>query len=221
MDGVTIQIVTSLIPKVEEINKWWMEITGYELERTDYKKIIFSSVNDYIAIKTNGGIKQKGDYITDFEIYKNKSARIIPIALKEYFVNNVPVEDTIKRHTNIYDFCIRQKASRDFHYEGINRSTGEKTIYNKLIRYYVSHQGEKVFKIKNPECQTNAAKSSQVEAGEWLCRVCNYLPKSTVVNEAGVNFDYYIEKTNNIIYKVEFNKKKKVNITDPSQLSLF
>lgn len=90
-DGVTIIINKSLLPKVEEINKWWQEVTKYELERTDYKKIIFSTVNDYIAIKTDGEIKYKGDFLIDFELHKNKSARIVPLALKEYFVNNIQI----------------------------------------------------------------------------------------------------------------------------------
>lgn len=220
-DGVTIRIKKNLLDKMTEINNWWCELTGYILERTDYKKMVFSTVNDYIAVKTNGEIKQKGDFLTDFELYKNKSARIVPIALKEYFINGIPVEQTIKNHDNIYDFCIRQKASRNFHYEGLNRSTGERSIYNKLIRYYVSNQGEKVFKIKNPECMTNAPQSSQVEAGEWLCRVCNYLPKTTKVSEADINYEYYIEKANNIIFKIEFHGKKRTTKVIANQLSLF
>lgn len=218
-DGITIQLDTSLLDKMIEINTWWCNKTNYVLERTDYRKIIFSTVNDYIAIKTNGEIKQKGDFLTDFELYKNKSARIVPIALKEYFVNNIPIEETIRNHQNIYDFCIRQKASKNFHYEGITLSTGKKTIYNKLIRYYVSNKGEKIFKMKNPECQTNAAEKSQVEAGEWLCIVCNYLPKTTKVNESDINFDYYINRAQRIIDKVE--GRKHIEKVNDNQLSLF
>ena len=157
----------------------------------------------------------------DRELHKNKSARIIPIALKEYFINDIPVEDTIKNHTNIYDFCIRQKSSRNFHYEGTTLSTGQKTVYNKLIRYYVSNHGEKVYKIKNPECTTNAASKSQVEAGEWLVKVVNFLPKITKVSEADVNFAYYVEKANNIIFKVEFQGKKRNVKQIANQLELF
>jgi len=41
--------------------------------------------------------------------HKDNSFRVIPLALQEYFVNNIPVEKTIYNHTNIYDFCGRQK----------------------------------------------------------------------------------------------------------------
>ena len=203
----------------------WEKVIGNDVlgnfEFTEFKWIVQTSVNDYLALKPDGTYKTKGDFEIDKELHKNKSARIIPIALKEYFINDIPVEDTIKNHTNIYDFCIRQKSSRNFHYEGTTLSTGQKTIYNKLIRYYVSNHGEKVYKIKNPECTTNAASKSQVEAGEWLVKVVNFLPKITKVSEADVNFAYYVEKANNIIFKVEFQGKKRNVKQIANQLELF
>lgn len=218
-DGVTIRIKKDMIPLMHKLNEWWCNLTQYELERTDYSKIIFSTVNDYLAIMTNGEIKKKGDFLTDFELHKNKSARVVPIALEQYFVHGVPVEHTIRNHKNLYDFCIRQKATRSFHYEGTNRVTGQKTIYNKLIRYYVSNTGEKIFKVKNPECQTRAAAISQIEAGEWICKVCNFLPKNSPVDN--VNYDYYIEKANRIITKINTEGKRIKTVFIPNQLDLF
>jgi len=76
------------------------------------------------------------------------------------------------------------------------------SIYNKLIRYYVSNEGEKIYKVKNPECTTRAANRSQVEAGEWLCTVCNFLSKDTKVEDVNINFKYYIDKAERIIKKI-------------------
>lgn len=218
-DGVTIRIRKDLVDKMHEINKWWCEITQYELERTDYQKIIFSTVNDYLAIKTDGDVKKKGDFLTDFELHKNKSARVCAIALEQYFVNDVPIEHTIRNHNNIYDFCLRQKSSKDFHYEGVNRMSGEKTIYNKLIRYYVSKSGEKLLKVKNEDCDTNAADVSQVEAGEWVMHVCNHLEPSHSLDN--INYDYYIERANKIVHKIQTEGKKRKVIVNPNQMSLF
>jgi hypothetical protein len=220
-DGVTIMIKKCDMELMKAINEWWMNLTSYELERTDYQKIIFSTVNDYIAIKTDGEIKKKGDFLTDFELHKNKSARIVPIALEAYYVHNIPIDTTICHHNTIFDFCLRQKSSKDFHYEGWNRARGEKTVYNKLIRYYVSNTGEKLLKVKNPECQSNAPDVSQVEAGEWMCTVCNHLPKNTDVATAGINYQYYIDKAERIVHKIATNGKKRKIVVDPNQLSLF
>ena len=218
-DGVTINVSKDKVDKMHEINKWWMDITSYELERTDYQTIIFSTVNDYLAIKTDGEIKKKGDFLTDFELHKNKSARIVPIALEHFFVNGVPVADTIRNHTNIYDFCLRQKASKDFHYEGVNKTTGEKTMYNKLIRYYVSNTGEKLLKVKNPECQSNAVDISQVEAGDWVMHVCNKLTANHPLDN--VNHAYYIERAERIVHKIQLEGKRRKIVINPNQMSLF
>jgi DNA polymerase elongation subunit (family B) len=218
-DGVTIRIKKTLIDKMHEINDWWMTLTSYELERADYQKIIFSTVNDYLAIKTDGEVKKKGDFLTDFELHKNKSARVVPLALEQYFLNNIPVSDTITNHTNIFDFCLRQKASKDFHYEGIDRSTGVKNVYNKLIRYYVSNTGEKLLKVKNEDSQSGAAAVSQVEAGEWLATVCNQLDKTHPLDN--INFAYYIERAEKIISKIQLEGKKRKVVSSPNQLSLF
>jgi hypothetical protein len=216
-DGVTILVKNASFDTMTAINKWWMELTSYELERTDYSKIIFSTVNDYLAIKTDGEIKKKGDFLTDFELHKNKSARIVPIALEQFFVNDVPVADTIRNHTNIYDFCLRQKASKDFHYEGHSKET--KTVYNKLIRYYVSNTGEKLLKVKNENSDSTAVDVSQVEAGEWLMTVCNHLTPDHPLDN--INHAYYIERAERIIHKIQLEGKKRKIIVNPNQISLF
>jgi hypothetical protein len=216
-DGVTIKLHNDKVEKMYEINKWWMDLTSYELERTDYAKIIFSTVNDYLAIKTDGEIKKKGDFLTDFELHKNKSARVVPIALEQFFVNDVPVADTIRNHTNIYDYCLRQKASKDFHYEGHSKET--KTVYNKLIRYYVSNTGEKLLKVKNENSDSTAVDVSQVEAGEWVMTVCNYLKPNHPLDN--INHAYYIERAERIIHKIQLEGKKRKVIVNPNQMSLF
>ena len=98
-------------------------------------------------------------------------------------------------------------------------SQGNTTIYNKLIRYYVSKTGEKLLKVKNPDCDTNAADISQVEAGEWVMHVCNKLSKDHPLDN--INYDYYIEKANRIIEKIQFAGRKRKIIVNPNQISLF
>jgi hypothetical protein len=207
---------------MDKINAWWCKITGYELERADYKKIIFSTVNDYLAIKTDGEIKKKGDFLTDFELHKNKSARIVPLALERYFVDGIDIAETILLHRSPYDFCIRQKSTSDFHYEGYRKGM-EPSVYNKLIRYYITSggDGEKLLKIKNQESDSTAPSSSQVEAGDWLCKVVNYLPASTDVKSMNINYQYYIDKAESLVLKIVTKGKKRKVERIPNQISLF
>jgi hypothetical protein len=75
--------------------------------------------------------------------------------------------------------------------------------------------------VKNDNSDSGAADVSQVEAGEWVCTVCNHLPKNTAVDTAGINYDYYIERANRLIYKIQSGGKKRKIVVDPNQLSLF
>jgi hypothetical protein len=215
-DGVTIRIKKSHIEQMYTINEWWETLTAYELERTDYRRIIFSTVNDYLAVKTNGAVKKKGDFLTDFELHKNKSGRIIPIALEQYFINGTPVADTIVNHGNIYDFAMRQRANKDFHFEG--KADGKTTVYNKLIRFYISNTGEKLLKVKNVDSMSGAASVSQVEAGEWVMTVCNHLKKDHPLDN--INHSYYIERAERIINKIDYNGKRRPVII-ANQLTLW
>jgi hypothetical protein len=215
-DGVTIRIKKTDLDKMHEINAWWSQLTKYELERTDYTKIIFSTVNDYIAVKPNGEIKKKGDFLTDFELHKNKSARVVPMALEQYFINGTPVSEYIMGHRNIYDFAMRQRANRDFHFEG--KAEGGTTIYNKLIRFYVSNTGEKLLKVKNADSTSGAAPISQVEAGDWVMTVCNKLSKDHPMDN--INREYYIERAQKMVDKILLQGRKPIFV-DPNQLSLF
>jgi hypothetical protein len=137
--------------------------------------------------------------------------------LEQFFVNDVPVADTIRNHTNIYDYCLRQKASKDFHYEGHSKET--KTVYNKLIRYYVSNTGEKLLKVKNENSDSTAVDVSQVEAGEWLMTVCNHLTPNHPLDN--INHAYYIERAERIIHKIQLEGKKRKIIVNPNQMTLF
>lgn len=222
-DGFDCIIKKSKDQEFKDILTGWEKVIGNDIlgnfEYTEFKWIAQTSVNDYLALKMDGKTKEKGDFEIDKELHKNLSMRIVPIALKAYYVNNTPTEETIKNHKNIYDFCIRQKSSKDFHYEGVFKDG--KTIYNKLIRYYVSNTGEKVLKIKNPSCTTNAAPISQVEAGDWLMKVCNYLPKTTKVEDCNINYQYYIDKCQKIIDKIILEGKKPVKEQPKNQLFLW
>ncbi len=221
-DGFDALILKEREKEFKEICTYYEKLIGNEelgnIEYTQFQWIVQTSVNDYLALKMDGTTKNKGDFEIDKELYKNTSSRIIPVALENFYTKNVPIEETIKSHKDIYDFCIRKKATKDFHYEGIRKNN--KTVYNKLIRYYVSNTGEKLLKVKNKECTTNAPKISQVEAGEWLSEVKNYLPKGS--STENVNYSYYIEKVNEIISKIQLQgKKNKAGAIVPNQLQIF
>jgi len=116
-DGLTVRI-----PRSEKRNFYnqcteWEEETGLILEYAAYKKMIIRDVNNYIAEDMTGYVKYKGAFkpydvaIKDEEYHKSLSQAIVPKAVAEYFLNGVPIEETVMKSTDIYDFCKTFNAS--------------------------------------------------------------------------------------------------------------
>jgi hypothetical protein len=114
-DGLEVIIRRDQQELYYDICKRWEEKTKLTLEFDDYQKMVIGDVNNYLALYTNGKKKYKGRFEIDKVVgdepayHKDNSFRIVPYALSKFFLENIPVEKTIKEHTNIYDFCGRQK----------------------------------------------------------------------------------------------------------------
>jgi hypothetical protein len=223
-DGIVCLFDRSRLDKYYEICQQWEKIVGNteqgQLEFAEYVKIIQSSVNDYLAIKADGSVKKKGDFSTEFELNKNKSRRIIPIALENYFVKNIPVEETITKHRKIFDFCVGVKASKNYHYELVDRE-GKIQPYHRMVRYYVSKEGKLLLKIKNPEAETDGNEVTRCEAGGWKCTVANEVDTGDDIKAYKIDYDYYVQKAEEKIRDIMRGRKGKKLIIDKNQTSLF
>lgn len=224
-DGIVCLLSDEMEDRYHDICRWWEEKVGNsemgKLEFTYYRKIIQTSVNHYLAIKTGGQLKRKGDFAISKELHANKSRRIVPLAVERYFIDGTPVETTIRAHTNIFDFCIGVKASRDYHYEAADTKTGDREIYHRIIRYYISGSGKKLLKIKNPECLTKGRQVTQCEAGLWLSTVFN-VTSDKLATDLDINYNYYVTKAGDLIRELEQpGRKRNKSAAGLKQLSLF
>jgi hypothetical protein len=167
-DGLTVLTDLERIDDYYRICKEWEKQVGNDvignLEYVEYDFLAQTSVNDYIAVKKADWkfeegkfqafpinepitdpkkVKKKGDFLTSYELHKNKSKTIIPIALERFFTQGIMPDETIKNHRNIFDFCIGKKASKDYFYRSIDRKTGKAVDLNKLVRYYCAIDSSK------------------------------------------------------------------------------
>lgn len=202
-DGIVCLFDKSLNDKYYEICHNWEKIVGNsemgQLEYKDYKFLIQTSVNDYIALPTVGDIKKKGDFETEFELHKNNSMRIVRYALEQYFINNKPIEETILNHKNIFHFCKRVKIVKGWWLEerwvDFDTNENKSNKLSKNVRYYVSTDGKTFIK-----CHEDGREVS-VEKG-WLSTSFNkYVERP--ISEYNINYDYYINECNKIIKKIE------------------
>ena len=110
--------------------------------------MIVKNVNEYIAeysdsIPEKEHLKLKGCFEIYKEIQKDTSMRIIPIALKQYFINKIPISHTIKNHKNILDFCMRLRInnSSKAKFSYLNNDRVEVVDLPKTTRYFCSNNG--------------------------------------------------------------------------------
>jgi hypothetical protein len=119
------------------------------------------------------------------------------LAISEYFVNGVSISQTIKNHRNVYDFCGRQKFTKDsygqIHYLKNNKQISEKQ--QKNVRYYISNRGATFYKYYNKGTNEVINKGYQVTIFN------DYIDK--VWQSYDVNYNFYIREAMKIVNEIE------------------
>lgn len=208
-DGVTIKIPRKNLAQMEDICKRWEKLTSLQLEYATYQKMVISNVNNYMAQDDKGKIKDKGAlYLVNPEFHKNKSQRIVQIALRRYFFEGVPIRETIEGHIDskekgmewdekkqdyavkfhgIYDFCLGKKVQWNQNFVLI-KGMEEKNIGQKVIRYFMTKDKATMMK------KYNDGRIEAVNKGYNAKLFQNYEKQK----DYGINYEYYI----NECYKV-------------------
>lgn len=107
-DGVVIKSPKSLLGEVELAISLWETLTGFETEETPYKAVYSRDVNNYIAIKPDGGWKAKGVF-GPAALQKNPTTEICSEAARRYLATGVPIEETINECDDVRKFvAVRQ-----------------------------------------------------------------------------------------------------------------
>lgn len=152
-DGIMFTIDRKDVELSEQIVATWCEITKFEMERDDFKKVIQKDVNNYIGITPEGKMKTKGGYVSLYNggNFKTNSLQIIHKAIVEYLVNGVSPETTINDCKDIFAFqqIIKTGGTFEGSYHYIN---GEREPIQKVNRIYA---------VKNP-------KYGEVVKGKWI-----------------------------------------------------
>ena len=203
-DGIVTIVPRSREQEYKNICSIWETETNFELEYTEYKKYCRRDVNNYITIKPDGKVKLKGEFETDTPLQKGFNAPIVSLALFEYYKNGTPVEETIRQHKDIYDFCIAKKSDKKFsnEYHYLKDLKDPKCdILQKTNRFYVSTSGGKLYK-RNTENN----------------KIIDYVVgrKVTIFNDYNQKDDYEID------YSYYINRAVKIrDLIENPQLTLF
>lgn len=231
-DGLTIRCKKEYDPLVDEICEEWEKLTKLNLEHAYYSQMVIKDVNNYLAVKEDGEVKRKGAAFIykrqpgELELHKNFSALIVPRALEAYFVDGVLPEDFIRQHDDVYDFFLRTKIDRTSRLElrdydeeeNISDSVVGQNISRYLItgkylknketkRFEKTGQGKTLIKIMPPLKGKPGEREFNEQAG-WLCTVVNTLPNNLNSLKQIIDYDYYVEKTYDIIEMITYQHDK-------------
>jgi hypothetical protein len=146
-DGLEIYHLRKDKNLIEEILNSISTLINIPIEIGYYKKMIIRDVNNYTSIDINNNVKTKGifedyqDIIKQGAYHKDTSAMIIPKALKAYYINNIPIEDTINNENSIYEFCYGNKGSSSYKWmltkynpdSGVSKS---ELFDSRFVRYF-------------------------------------------------------------------------------------
>jgi len=185
-----------------EICKEWEQMTQLQLESVEYKKMIIGDVNNYIAITTDGKVKCKGRFEFDeLPLHKNKSNLIVTKAWYEYFVNGIDPKDYLQSNRNIFDYCIGKKIKGNWAFveRGVENQKYYERKLQKLVRYFISKTGTKVYKIN-----TSDGREVQVESGPIYQTIFNKSEKKSW-EDYNVDEKYYLDKIYDEIEKIEYD----------------
>lgn len=211
-DGILYKLKKSKYEELQQVLKEWEKLTMLTLETEEFTQFYQLAINDYFGVEPNNKIKKKGFFLTDIELGKGLTPKIIPEAIINYFVHNIPVEDTIKSCKDICKFLQAEKTGKQWTVEY------NEQIQQRINRFYVSNSGYYLWKWKLDD---TGKKSYQTMLKDYGVRLHNkfysdedlqwkYSQGETFQSIYDIDYQYYINQCIKVIEKLK-----------PKQLNLF
>lgn len=216
-DGVLYSLKRAKYDELQAIITEFQNLTRLEFETDEYKSFYQLAVNDYFTVSAKGSIKEKGCFITKTRLGKGLTPKIIPKAVQAYFLNNVPIEDTIKNCTNIHDFLMSQKVDKKFEVE----YNGE--LIQRINRFYASTNGAYLYRCKIAEKDFQRQYQNKDGSIGYInfkkgqhYDYANLLTSSGItllnklndidIKDRKINYRYYISEANKIIAQMKIKQ---------------
>ena len=133
-DGIVSKIPRHLEETYNEIIKSWEARTGFEMEFADYAALYSRDVNNYLAFKPNGDVKQKGAFAfvgsKGSPAEKNPASYVCIDAVINYLRDGTPIDETLEWCPDIRRFLTVRRVSGGATFRG--------EYLGKVVRFYYS-----------------------------------------------------------------------------------
>jgi hypothetical protein len=187
--------------QVDDIVKWWQDVTGLELEGDSYAKMFVRDVNNYISVTEKSKIKLKGAYeFADYDKlgwHKNHSAMVIPKAVKAHLIDGIDYEEFIKLHQDKFDFMLRTKVPRSSSLVLVKADQSEEQLQN-ICRYYACKTGGKLVKLMPPLEEAGEVRRLGIDT-EWNVKPCNDITAFAW----DIDYEYYFSEAKKLVEAVQ------------------
>ena len=196
-DGIIVKLYKDKEEQFKTITDSWCQFNKMTADSERYKIFITRDINNYLNVQTNGNIEFKGaldpkQYLKDLK--KGYDEPIVAKAVFEYFTNNIPISETLRKHTDILDFCKTQNVGKQFDvvYSVVENGQIKTVTSQRHVRFYVSTKGviiQKQHKVTK--------KRSNLASGRPVV-ILNSLDDKPI-EERNIDYGYYYEECYKII----------------------
>lgn len=178
-DGVVIKCPVDKIPMMNMVVDEWETDTGFATEATEYKALYSRDVNNYIAVKADGGKpKLKGAYAAP-GLQKNPSTTVATIAVIKMLTDGTAIAKTVRECKDITKFVsvrtVKGGAVKNGQYLG------------KAVRWYYAKGETGTINYK-----VNGYTVARTEGAKPLMELPDRLPDD-------LDFDWYIREADSIL----------------------
>ena len=196
-DGIIVKLYKDKEEQFKTITDNWCKFNKMTADSERYKIFITRDINNYFNVQTNGNIEFKGaldpkQYLKDLK--KGYDEPVVAKAVFEYFTNNIPISETLRKHTDILDFCKTQNVGKQFDvvYSIVENGKIKTITSQRHVRFYVSTKGviiQKQHKVTK--------KRSNLASGKPVV-ILNSLDDKPI-EERNIDYGYYYEECYKII----------------------
>lgn len=182
-DGIVTLFPSSDIEKKQEICDRWMVDTGFNLETSHYSSIFSRDINNYIAIKSDGGHKTKGAFAPP-GLQKNPQNEICTEAIVDFLENGNDWEKTIRNCRDIRKFVTIRQVKGGGQKDGV--------YLGKAVRWYYAAGTTGTINYKE-----NGNTVARSEGAKPLMELPDEFP-------ADVNYSWYLNEAREILKDIDY-----------------
>lgn len=145
-DGFVVHLHDSQRDTFNSIIKGFERLSNMKTEETEYKALYSRDVNNYIAIKTDGEVKVKGEYSEkgstgNTRLSKNPQALIVADALTAFLSEGKSIVETVKACKDLTRFVCVQNVKGGGHQNGLYLGKTVRWVYGKNSHDTINYTG--------------------------------------------------------------------------------